>query len=162
MENKRIYPATQLIVALDSKVLKVYLWILSWSTQGSIKYYPRQFAKACKMEENEVERCIQSLEDAKLIDSSYIDQTWVITPNAEQNQKYYSVPISKVLEGKGIQMADKVTWNVLETKDDDSDEDLQRQILMLQARLNERAQLKKKVVTMAPATVNNDIDSLPF
>lgn len=163
MENKRIYPPTQLIVALDSKVLKVYLWICSWSAQGSIKYYPRQFAKACKMEENEVERCIQSLEDAKLIDSSYIDQTWVITPNAEQNQKYYSVPISKVLEGKGIQMADKVTWNVVETKDDDSDEDLQRQILMLQARLNERAQLKKKVVTMAAATVNNDdIDSLPF
>ena len=161
MENKRIYPATQLIVALDSKVLKVYLWILSWSTQGSIKYYPRQFAKACKMEEEEVERCIQSLEDAKLIDSSYIDQTWVITPNAEQNQKYYSVPISKVLEGKGIQMADKVTWNVLETKDDDSDEDLQRQILMLQARLNERAQLKKKVVTMAAST-NTDIDDLPF
>lgn len=161
MENKRIYPATQLIVALDSKVLKVYLWILSWSTQGSIKYYPRQFAKACKMEENEVERCIQSLEDAKLIDSSYIDQTWVITPNAEQNQKYYSVPISKVLEGKGIQMADKVTWNVVETKDDDSDEDLQRQILMLQARLNERAQLKKKVVTMAAST-NTDIDDLPF
>lgn len=159
--NKRIYPATQLIVALDSKVLKVYLWILSWSTQGSIKYYPRQFAKACKMEENEVERCIQSLEDAKLIDSSYIDQTWVITPNAEQNQKYYSVPISKVLEGKGIQMADKVTWNVVETKDDDSDEDLQRQILMLQARLNERAQLKKKVVTMAAST-NTNIDDLPF
>ena len=57
-------------------------------------------------------------------------------------------------------MAEKVTWNVVETKDDESDEELQRQILMLQARLNERQQVRKKVVT---ATSTNDaINDLPF
>ena len=158
MERKKIYPSSQLVVALDPKVLKCYLWILAWQSQVNIKYYPKQFSKAVKMTVEEVEKCIQSLEDAKLIDISYVDQTWVITPNAEQAQKYYDVPLAKVLEGKGIPMAEKVTWNVVETKDDESDEELQRQILMLQARLNERKQMKKCVVTAE----DNYCNDLPF
>ena len=161
MENKkRIYPSTQLVVALDSKTLKVAMWILGWQNQGSVKYYPKQFAKACKMEEKEVELCIQTLVNCKLIDVSLVDQTWMLTPNAEQFQKYYEVPMSKVLEGNGIPMAKEVTWNVVETKDDESDEELKRQILMLQAKLNERQQMKKCVVSMAAST--NDVDDLPF
>lgn len=160
MDKKRIYPSTQLVVALDSKTLKVAMWILGWQNQGSVKYYPKQFAKACKMEEKEVELCIQTLVNCKLIDVSLVDQTWMLTPNAEQFQKYYEVPMSKVLEGNGIPMAKEVTWNIVETKDDESDEELQRQILMLQAKLNERQQMKKCVVSMAAQT--NDVDSLPF
>ena len=160
METKRIYPSTQLIVALDSRVLKLYLWILSWSAKGDVKYYPKQFAKACKLTEEEVDKCLQSLVDAKLITVTNYGEGWILSVNAEQNQKYYQVPISKVLEGNGIPMAEKVTWNVVETKDDESDEELQRQILMLQARLNERQQVRKKVVT---ATSTNDaINDLPF
>lgn len=158
MDKKRIYPSTQLVVALDSKTLKVAMWILGWQNQGSVKYYPKQFAKACKMEEKEVELCIQTLVNCKLIDVSLVDQTWMLTPNAEQFQKYYEVPMSKVLEGNGIPMAKEVTWNVVETKDDDSDEDLKRQILMLQARLNERQQMKKCVV----AVEDNYCNNLPF
>lgn len=159
MENKkRIYPSSQLVVALDAKCLKVAMWILGWSSQGSVKYYPKQFAKACKMEEKEVELCIQTLVNCKLIDVSLVDQIWMLTPNAEQFQKYYEVPMSKVLEGNGIPMAEKVTWNVVETKDDESDEELQRQILMLQARLNERKQMKKCVVTAE----DNYCNDLPF
>ena len=160
MDKKRIYPSTQLVVALDSKTLKVAMWILGWQNQGSVKYYPKQFAKACKMEEKEVELCIQTLVNCKLIDVSLVDQTWMLTPNAEQFQKYYEVPMSKVLEGNGIPMAKEVTWNVVETKDDESDEELKRQILMLQAKLNERQQMKKCVVSMAAST--NDVDDLPF
>lgn len=161
MENKkRIYPSSQLVVALDSKTLKVAMWILGWSSQGSVKYYPKQFAKACKMEEKEVELCIQTLVNCKLIDVSLVDQTWMLTPNAEQFQKYYEVPMSKVLEGNGIPMAKEVTWNVVETKDDESDEELKRQILMLQAKLNERQQMKKCVVSTAAST--NDVNDLPF
>ena len=160
MENKkRIYPSSQLVVALDAKCLKVAMWILGWSSQGSVKYYPKQFAKACKMTEEEVELCIQTLVNCKLIDVSLVDQTWMLTPNAEQFQKYYEVPMSKVLEGNGIPMAKEVTWN----KQDDStgemsDEDLKRQILMLQARLNERQQMKKCVVTVE----DNYCNDLPF
>ena len=143
-KGKRIYPATQLIVALDPRVLKTYMWILSWSTQGSVKYYPKQFAKATKMEEEEVEKCIQSLVDCKLVDVSIIDQTLMLSPNAEQNQKYYQIPISKVLEGNGIPMAQKVTWNISETEkkssgtdiEDMNEQQIQSMILRLQASLN--------------------------
>ena len=159
MENKkRIYPSSQLVVALDAKTLKVAMWILGWSSQGSVKYYARQYAKACKMTEQEVELCIQTLVNCKLIDVSLVDQTWMLTPNAEQFQKYYEVPMAKVIEGNGIPMAKEVTWNVVETKDDESDEELQRQILMLQARLNERKQMKKCVVTAE----DNYCKDLPF
>ena len=159
-KSKRIYPSTQLIVALDAKVLKVYLWILSWSSsQGSVKYYEKQFAKACKMTEDEVDLCIQSLVDAKLIDISRVDQTWMITPNEEQNQKYYQIPISKVLEGKGIAMADTVTWNASEAPTQDisdmSEQQIQAMILRLQASLNEKKQLKGLIKDNVP----ND---LPF
>lgn len=160
-KSKRIFPSTQLIVALDARVLKVYLWILSWSSsQGSVKYYEKQFAKACKMTEDEVELCIQSLVDAKLIDVSKIDQTWMLTPNEEQNQKYYQIPISKVLEGNGIKMAESVTWNCdVEPKQDVADmseQQIQAMILRLQAQLNE----KKEVRKMVTSSVN--VDDLPF
>lgn len=159
-KSKRIFPSTQLIVALDAKVLKVYLWILSWSSsQGSVKYYEKQFAKACKLTEDEVDLCIQSLVDAKLIDISKVDQTWMITPNEEQNQKYYQIPISKVLEGKGIAMADTVTWNASEAPTQDisdmSEQQIQAMILRLQASLNEKKQLKELIKDNVP----ND---LPF
>lgn len=157
MDKKRIYPSTQLVVALDSKTLKVAMWILGWQNQGSVKYYPKQFAKACKMTEEEVELCIQTLVNCKLIDVSKIDQTWMLTPNAEQFQKYYEVSMSKVLEGNGIPMAKEVTWRKEEVNEE-SDEDLQRQIMMLQARLNERQQMKKCVATVE----DNYCNDLPF
>lgn len=160
-KSKRIFPSTQLIVALDARVLKVYLWILSWSSsQGSVKYYEKQFAKACKMTEDEVELCIQSLVDAKLIDVSRVDQTWMLTPNEEQNQKYYQIPISKVLEGNGIKMAESVTWNCdVEPKQDVADmseQQIQAMILRLQAQLNEKKEVKKIV------TSSVNVDDLPF
>ena len=164
METKRVYPSTQLIVALDARVLKVYLWILSWSAKGDVKFYSKQFAKACKMEEDEVERCIQTLIDAKLVDATLVEQTWMLSPNAEQNQKYYDIPISKVLEGNGIPMAEKATWNREEVKeekkeaswDDLSESQLEKLIQRLQIIKNEKEQTKKVVVT------NKVVDDLPF
>ena len=160
-KTKRIYPSTQLIVALDSRILKVYLWILSWSNQGSVKYYEKQFAKACKMEVEEVERCIQSLVDCKLVDVSRIDQTWILTPSDEQNQKYYKIPISKVLEGKGIEIADIATWNeeaeVIKPQSDMTKEQMKKMIQMLQAQLNEKEEVEKMIKGSSPST-----DDLPF
>ena len=164
METKRVYPSTQLIVALDARVLKVYLWILSWSAKGDVKFYSKQFAKACKMEEDEVERCIQTLIDAKLVDATLVEQTWMLSPNAEQNQKYYDIPISKVLEGNGIPMAENATWNREEVKeekkeaswDDLSESQLEKLIQRLQIIKNEKEQTKKVVVT------NKVVDDLPF
>ena len=158
-QTKRIYPSSQLVCALDARVLKVLMWILGWQSQGSIKYYPKQFAKACKMTEDEVDLCIQTLIDIKLLDVSRIDQTWMLTPNAERFQKYYDVPISKVIESDGIPMAKEVTWNVEEEPKQDiadmSEQEITAMILRLQAQLNEKKELKKMVTTAIP----ND---LPF
>lgn len=168
MENKkRIYPSSQLVVALDAKCLKVAMWILGWSSQGSVKYYARQYAKACKMTEQEVELCIQTLVNCKLIDVSLVDQTWMLTPNSEQFQKYYEIPMSKVLEGNGIPMAKEVTWNKEEKKqsndiNDMSDDEMKRMIIMLQARLNEKEQVKKVVVSASKNNTEDVIDDLPF
>ena len=161
MENKgkRIYPSSQLVCALDARVLKVLMWILGWQSQGSVKYYPKQFAKACKMTEDEVDLCIQTLIDIKLLDVSRIDQTWMLTPNAERFQKYFDVPISKVIESDGIPMAKEVTWNVEEEPKqeiaDMSEQEITAMILRLQAQLNEKQQVKKLVK-------NNEPDDLPW
>lgn len=159
-KGKRIYPSSQLVCALDARVLKVLMWILGWQNQGSIKYYPKQFAKACKMEEDDVDLCIQTLIDTKLLDVSRIDQTWMLTPNAEQFQKYYDIPISKVIEGNGIKMADKITWNCEEAPNadiDDMDEkQIQAMILRLQASLNEKKQVREMIKVSEPT------DDLPF
>lgn len=161
MENKgkRIYPSSQLVCALDARVLKVLMWILGWQSQGSVKYYPKQFAKACKMTEDEVDLCIQTLIDIKLLDVSRIDQTWMLTPNGDRFQKYFDVPISKVIESDGIPMAKEVTWNVEEEPKQDiadmSEQEITAMILRLQAQLNEKQQVKKLVK-------NNEPDDLPW
>lgn len=161
MENKgkRIYPSSQLVCALDARVLKVLMWILGWQSQGSIKYYPKQFGKACKMTEDEVDLCIQTLIDIKLLDVSRIDQTWMLTPNGDRFQKYFDVPISKVIESDGIPMAKEVTWNVEEEPKqeiaDMSEQEITAMILRLQAQLNEKQQVKKLVK-------NNEPDDLPW
>jgi hypothetical protein len=136
------------------------MWILGWQSQGSIKFYPKQFAKACKMTEEEVDLCIETLVNTKLLDVSKVDQTYMLTPNAEQFQKYYDVPISKVIEGKGIPMATEVTW-----KESDSNEEfdiasmdereITAMILRLQASLNEKKQLKGMIK-------DNEPTDLPF
>lgn len=169
-KTKRLYPPTQLIVALEPRVLKVYMWILSWSAQGSVKFYPKQFAKATKLTVDEIEKCIQTLEDIKLIDIGVIDQTFILTPNAEQHNKYYQIPMAKVLEGDGIKMADKVTWNIAEQKqptaaqniENMDDKQIQSMIYRLQATLDERQQMQKFVTVAAAPTNVNNFDDLPF
>lgn len=160
-KTKRIYPSSQLVCALDARVLKVLMWILGWQNQGSIKYYPKQFAKACKMTEEEIDLCIQTLVDCKLLDVSRIDQTWMLTPNGEQFQKYYDIPISKVIEGNGIKMADIATWNeeaeVIKPQSDMTKEQMKKMIQMLQAQLNEKKEVEKMIKGSSPST-----DDLPF
>ena len=100
----------------------------------------------------------------KHLDATLVEQTWMLSPNAEQNQKYYDIPISKVLEGNGIPMAEKATWNREEVKeekkeaswDDLSESQLEKLIQRLQIIKNEKEQTKKVVVT------NKVVDDLPF
>ena len=159
-ERKRVYPSQQLTVALDANTLKVLLWICGWGS--SVKYYAKQFAKACKMEEEEVELQIQTLVNANLVDVSKVDNVWIISPNGKTFQKYYEIPLSKVLEGNGIPVAKGISWNCETPKEDISEmseQQIRTMILRLQASLNEKQQIKQCVVTPEP---KQDYDSLPF
>ncbi len=168
MENekpKRLFPSTQLIVALEPRVLKTYLWICSWMIQGGVRYYSRQFAKATKLTEDEVERCIQALIDYKLVDVTNTEQGFVFMPNVDQAKKYFEVPMGKVLESEGIKMAETATWNkttpLQKSKIEEMDADqIQAMIYRLQASLEEKKQMEKFVkVTPSPS---EKFDDLPF
>lgn len=169
MENekpKRLFPSTQLVVVLDSRVLKCYLWICSWMPTGGVRYYARQFSKATKLTDDEVERCIQTLIDYKLIDVTNTDQGFVFMPNVDQAKKYFLVPMGKVLESEGIKMAEKATWNkesvaVQKRKIEEMNtEQIQAMIYRLQASLEEKKQMEKFVkVTSTPT---EKFDDLPF
>lgn len=162
---KRLFPSTQLVVILDSRVLKCYLWICSWMATGGVRYYSRQFAKATKLTEDEVERCIQTLIDYKLIDVTNTEQGFLFMPNIDQAKKYFEVPMGKALESEGIKMADEATWNqtpaVQKQKIEDMDaQQIQALIVRLQASLQEKKQMEKFVkVTPSPS---EKFDDLPF
>lgn len=163
METKRLYPSTQMVLYLAPNVLRVLMWVLGWQGK-TIIYYPSQYQKALKMDVDEIERCLQALFDKNILSYQKIDDKWVLEPVAETFQKFYDVKISKVIESeKTLEMTDKVTWNKEETTtksndiDDMSDDEMKRMLLMLQARIKERAEVKKKVVTN-----NVDLSDLPF
>ena len=167
MENekpKRLFPSTQLMVALDSRVLKTYLWICSWMVQGGVRYYSRQFSKATKLTEDEVERCIQALIDYKLVDVTNTDQGFLFMPNVDQAKKYFEVPMGKVLESDGIKMAENATWNkesvvVQKRKIEEMNaEQIQAMIYRLQASLDEPKQMETFVaVTSSPTEKFGDL-----
>ena len=106
---KRLYPSRQLLVALDAKVLKTYLWITIWG--GSVRYFSRQFSKAIGMTENRVERCIQALVDKRLVTVTNTEQGFLLTPNAEEHWKYSEIPLGQMIGCEKIKMADEATWN---------------------------------------------------
>lgn len=162
---KRLFPSTQLMVALDSRVLKTYLWICSWMAQGGVRYYSRQFSKATKLTEDEVERCIQTLIDCKLVDVTNTEQGFLFMPNVDQAKKYFQVPMSKALESEGIKMAETATWNqtpaVQKPKIEDMNaEQIQAMIYRLQASLQEKQQMEKFVKVASAPT--EKFDDLPF
>lgn len=106
---KRLYPISQLVVALDAKVLKTYLWITIWG--GSVRYFSRQFSNALGFSENRVERCIQALVDKRLVTVTNTDQGFLLTPNAEEHWKYSEIPLGQMLGCDKIKMAREATWN---------------------------------------------------
>lgn len=166
MENekpKRPYPSTQLIAVLDTEVLKTYLWIVTWG--WNVRYFSKQFSKAIGLTEDEVERCIQALVEKRLITVTNTEQGFVFNPNAEENEKYFKMPLGEVLEGDKIKMAEKATWNktkaVQKSKIEDMDaQQIQALIIRLQASLKEKKQMEKFV--KVASTPSGKFDDLPF
>ena len=167
-KTKRIYPSQQLVCCLDSKVLKTFMWLCGWQSQGDIKLYVKQMSKFLHLTEEEVELCIQTLENVHLIGIKKVDQTYIANINAEQVDKYFKIPISKIAEGDGIPMATEVKWNVEDEKtssiEDMTEQQIQSMILRLQAQLNEKRQVKKMIKSNDDDIVSlfEIKDKLPF
>lgn len=165
MDKERVYLSTQLLSVLPPIVLKVASFLCNWqNSPNGIMLYEHRFAKTLKMTDEEVRISIQTLINLKLIDLTNIDNKWKIEFNQTEWQKYYKIPMDKVIEHEGYKLANEVTYDKVDTNiksndvDDMSDDEMKRMILMLQAKLNEKQQVKEKVLSMS----NNDYDNLPF
>lgn len=167
MDKERVYLSTQLLSVLPPIVLKVASFLCNWqNSPNGIMLYEHRFAKTLKMTDEEVRISIQTLINLKLIDLTNIDNKWKIEFNPTEWQKYYKIPMDKVIEHEGYKLATEVTYDKVQKEEkkqsnvinDMSDDEMKRMILMLQARLNEKQQVKENVVSMS----NNDYDNLPF
>ena len=89
----------------------------------------------------------------------------MFNPNTEEHEKYFEIPIAKVLECDKISMAEKATWSkdstVQKSKIDDMDaQQIQALIIRLQASLEEKKQMEKFV--KVASTPSGKFDDLPF
>lgn len=167
MDKERVYISNQLACMLPPTALKTLFYLISWQSQEQIKYYQKQFAKTMHLDQAEIEQAIQLLIDKELISASRIDNNWVFVLEKKKIQSYFKVPMNKVVEHDGFKLPSEITWNKEENKqsngiNDMSDDEMKRMIIMLQARLNEKQQVKNKVVSMSASNDDNYCSDLPF
>lgn len=166
MDKDRVYISNQLACMLPPTALKTLFYLISWQSQEQIKYFDKQFSKAMHLDKAEIEQAIQLLIDKELISASRIDNHWVFELEKKKIQSYFNVPMQKVYDHEGFKLPSEITWNKEEQKSGDindmSDDEMKRMILMLQARLNEKEQVKKVVVSTSKNETENVIDELPF
>ena len=167
MDKERVYISNQLACMLPPTALKTLFYLISWQSQEQIKYFQKQFAKTMHLDQEEIEQAIQLLIDKELISASRIDNNWVFVLEKKKIQSYFNVPMNKVVEHDGFKLPTQITWNKEEKKqsndiNDMSDDEMKRMIIMLQARLNEKQQVKNKVVSMASSNDDNYCSDLPF
>ena len=167
MDKERVYISNQLACMLPPTALKTLFYLISWQSQEQIKYFQKQFAKTMHLDQADIEQAIQLLIDKELISASRIDNNWVFVLEKKKIQSYFNVPMNKVVEHDGFKLPTQITWNKEEKKqsndiNDMSDDEMKRMIIMLQARLNEKQQVKNKVVSMASSNDDNYCSDLPF
>ena len=164
MENNRVYLSTQLLSVLPPIVLKVASFLCNWqNSPNGIMLYEHRFAKTLKMTEEDVRISIQTLINLKLIDLTNIDNKWKIEFNPTEWQKYYKIPMDKVIEHEGYKLATEVTYDKVQKEDSFSnlsDDQLEKMIRELQRRKEEKK--KGCQVIYANATDDNYCSGLPF
>lgn len=158
-ESKRIYLSNQLVAMLPPTALKVLAYFVGWSSAPEIKFNIEQLTSILHMTEEEIKLAVQTLYDHRLLRV----ENGLVEFNREQIQRYYDVPFSKVMESKGIQLSEEVTWNKeSETKQKDiadmSEKEIRTLILRLQAQLHESEETKKFVVFPK----DNETNDLPW
>lgn len=164
MEKEKVFMSTQLLAVLPPMVCKTAMFLVNWqNSPNGIMLYEHRFAKTLKMSDQEVRLCIQTLINLKLIDLTNIDGKWRIEFNPSEWQKYYKIPMDRVIEHEGYKLATKVTYDETEEdkpKNEMSVEQMRKMIQMLQVQLQEKEQVAKMVVNSVEPQI--DVDSLPF
>lgn len=164
MDKERVYLSTQLLSVLPPIVLKVASFLCNWqNSPNGIMLYEHRFAKTLKMTEEEVRISIQTLINLKLIDLTNIDNKWKIEFNPTEWQKYYKIPMDKVIEHECYKLATEVTYDKVQKEDSFSnlsDDQLEKMIRELQRRKEEKK--KGCQVIYANATDDNYCSNLPF
>ena len=160
--QEKVFMSSQLIALLPSVVVKLLSFILMFQKNpNGVMLYEHRFARMLKITDEEVQQAIQTLINLKLISLTKVEDKFKIEFNKEQFGKYYRVEMQKVLEHNGYQLAKDVTYNKEFDKpkqieiEDMSEQQIKTMILRLQASLNEKEQLKKKIV-------NNEPTDLPW
>ena len=167
MDKERVYISNQLACMLPPTALKTLFYLISWQSQEQIKYFQKQFAKTMHLDKADIEQAIQLLIDKELISASRIDNNWVFVLEKKKIQSYFNVPMNKVVEHDGFKLPSEITWNKEENKqsnviNDMSDDEMKRMIIMLQARLNDKQQVKNVVLSASKNKTEDVIDDLPF
>lgn len=166
--KEKVFLSTQLICMLPPMALKVMAYLINWQSQEWTKFYPKQWVKFLKMTEEEIETSIQTLVENKLINVQHDGENWMLQVNKPQVRKYMEVPLQKVHDHSGFEMATFVGWNktkVVEKKQDVEDmskEQIEAMILRLQASLNEKKEIEKMVKFASEPTTKSSTDDLPF
>ena len=154
----RAFISNQLACVLHPLPLKVLFYIVSWNKPQ--KYYPKNMAKVLHIDVSELDLAIQSLVDHKLLSVTNIDGKFVLEVEKQEIDKYVKIPMERVLEHNGYPLPKEITWNKAESTksdvDDMSEDEMKRMLLMIQARLNEREEAKKRIVNYHEPT------ELPF
>lgn len=159
----RAFISNQLACVLHPLPLKVLFYIVSWNKPQ--KYYPKNMAKVLHIDVSELDLAIQSLVDHNLLSVTNIDGKFVLEVEKQEIDKYVKIPMERVLEHNGYPLPKEITWNKAESTksdvDDMSEDEMKRMLLMIQARLNEKESLKKKVVSVS-SSKDDIVDNLPF
>jgi hypothetical protein len=168
-KNEKVYMANQLNCMLPPSAVKVMFYVLSWQSQGDVKYYEKQFSTLLHMTKGEVEVAIQTLIDSNLLAAELRGDIWYLILKKDVIKKYFDVPMQKVHDHPGFNLSMNVTWNSTKKEeeapadtDNISEQQLQALIMKLQIQLNENQQVQQLVRQMAAPAEKKFDDGLPF
>ena len=167
MDKERVFCSQQLLCLLPPLCVKLLIYLLNWKRYEGIKYYQKQMAAFLHIDTSELDQAIQTLINYNLLTVSSVDNSWVFAINKETIAKYFDAKLEDVKNHDGFKLATDITWNKEEKKqsndiNDMSDDEMKRMIIMLKARLNEKEQVKKVVVSASKNETEDVIDNLPF
>jgi hypothetical protein len=161
--NEKVFISTQLLAVLPPTALKVAAFIVNWqNSPNGVFLYENRFAKTLKMTVDEIRIAVQTLLNLGLIQLIPFEGKRKIEILPDMWQRYYKVPMDKVINHEGYKLAEEVTYDADENKksstdiSDMSDAELKTLLLRIEASLSERQQMKKCVVN------NQEPTDLPF